>query len=256
MSAELECRMPGAAAGCFACCWFRHSSLLIRPSRRRASGSSLSPNKPPSFPASLHRRPLAPTRARVSHLLAGPRHRRGADTDEMEPATWMEGRSAHLPGAGADADVPDQSPGIRSRRHAAYRDHAARRPDSRWRRHLTGTASWMCCGSSCHPGSKELSLTLPVAKTTALNEKWHKLLNEERARAEQPSDAWSATASEKDNVITLHLKPASGKARLKQEPARGRKDHRIYRGWLVRHRQAANHRASRRREPDHHAEEA
>ncbi|MEQ1854778.1 MAG: protein-disulfide reductase DsbD domain-containing protein, partial [Chthoniobacteraceae bacterium] len=78
---------------------------------------------------------------------------------------------------------------------------------------LTGTASWMCCGSSCHPDSKELSLTLTIAKTTALNEKWHRLLDDERARAERPSDAWSATASEKDNGITLHLKPVSSKAR-------------------------------------------
>lgn len=79
---------------------------------------------------------------------------------------------------------------------------------------LTGTASWMCCGRSCHPGSKELSLTLPVAKASALNEKWHKLLNEERARAEQPSDAWSSTASEKGNRITLRVTPVSDEARI------------------------------------------
>lgn len=79
---------------------------------------------------------------------------------------------------------------------------------------LTGTASWMCCGRTCHPGAKELSLRLSVAMESALDEKWHKLLNEERARAEQPSKAWSASASEKDNVITLRLKPASANARL------------------------------------------
>ncbi len=79
---------------------------------------------------------------------------------------------------------------------------------------LSANASWMCCGNSCHPGSKELSLTLPVAETTELNSKWHKLLDQERARAEQTSDAWSATASEKGETITLNLKPASTEARV------------------------------------------
>jgi DsbC/DsbD-like thiol-disulfide interchange protein len=79
---------------------------------------------------------------------------------------------------------------------------------------LTGKASWMCCGNSCHPGSMDLSLTLPVAETSALNEKWHKLLNEERARAEQTSDAWTAEAREKGETVTLMLKPATAEARL------------------------------------------
>ncbi len=78
---------------------------------------------------------------------------------------------------------------------------------------LTGTASWMCCGNSCHPGSMELSLTLPVAATAELNSKWHKLLEAERARAEQSSDAWTSTASEKGDTITLTLKPATAEAR-------------------------------------------
>lgn len=79
---------------------------------------------------------------------------------------------------------------------------------------LSGTASWMCCGKSCHPGSMELSLTLPVAATAEVNAKWHKLLDAERARAEQSSDAWTATASEKGNAITLVVRPATGGARV------------------------------------------
>ena len=79
---------------------------------------------------------------------------------------------------------------------------------------LTGTASWMCCGNSCHPGSMELSLTLPVAETAELNSKWHKLLDEELARVEQSSEAWTATASETGQTITLSLKPATAMARL------------------------------------------
>lgn len=79
---------------------------------------------------------------------------------------------------------------------------------------LTGKASWMCCGNTCHPGSMDLSLTLPVAETAELNSKWHKLLNEERARVEQTSDAWTAAAIEKGDTITLSLKPATAEARL------------------------------------------
>ncbi len=78
---------------------------------------------------------------------------------------------------------------------------------------LAATASWMCCGTSCHPGWKELSLTLPVAEESALIPKWHKLLDGERARAERPGDEWSASAVEKDRTITLTIKPASAKAR-------------------------------------------
>ena len=79
---------------------------------------------------------------------------------------------------------------------------------------LTSKASWMCCSNSCHPGSMDLSLTLPVAEAATLSEKWHPLLNEERARAEQTSDAWTASASEKGETVTLTLQPATAEARL------------------------------------------
>ncbi|MCB1279337.1 protein-disulfide reductase DsbD domain-containing protein [Prosthecobacter sp.] len=79
---------------------------------------------------------------------------------------------------------------------------------------IGGKASWMCCGNTCHPGSMELTLMLPVAETAELNSKWHKLLDQERAHAERTSDAWSATASEKGETITLSLRPASAEARV------------------------------------------
>ena len=79
---------------------------------------------------------------------------------------------------------------------------------------LTGKASWMCCGNSCHPGSMDLILTLPVAETADVNEKWHKLLDAERARTERSSDAWTAAASEKGQTITLSLQRASAAARM------------------------------------------
>lgn len=83
---------------------------------------------------------------------------------------------------------------------------------------FSGRASWMCCGNSCNPGTKELSITLPVVVSqteVALNEKWHALFQAERARIERPSDAWTAsTVSEKDNILSFTLKPATSEARL------------------------------------------
>ncbi len=80
---------------------------------------------------------------------------------------------------------------------------------------LSGKAVWMCCGSSCHPGAMELSLTLPIADASMLNEKWHRLLEAERVLAERTSDAWKAEASEKGRVITLTLRPADARAALR-----------------------------------------
>lgn len=82
---------------------------------------------------------------------------------------------------------------------------------------LVGKASWMCCGNSCHPGAEDLSLALPVAEKASLNEKWHALLEAERARAEQPSDAWSAAVAEHEDLLTLTLKPATSEARITQD---------------------------------------
>lgn len=79
---------------------------------------------------------------------------------------------------------------------------------------LSGLASWMCCGNTCHPASMDLSLTLPVAATAEVNAKWHKLLDAERARAERTSNAWTSSVSEKGETITLILKPASAEARV------------------------------------------
>jgi thiol:disulfide interchange protein DsbD len=60
----------------------------------------------------------------------------------------------------------------------------------------------------------DLCISLPVAETSEVNEEWHRLLDEERARAERTSDAWIAAASEKGDTITLQLKPASAVARV------------------------------------------
>lgn len=79
---------------------------------------------------------------------------------------------------------------------------------------LTGKAVWMACSNTCHPGAKDLRLTLPVAQAADTNDKWHRLLDAERARAERTSDAWTSEASEKGDQITLILRPAKPEARL------------------------------------------
>lgn len=79
---------------------------------------------------------------------------------------------------------------------------------------LGGTASWMCCGNTCHPASLDLSLSLPVAASAGLDKQWHPLFEAERARAEQPSAAWTSTVTEKGDQITLILRPATPEARI------------------------------------------
>lgn len=78
---------------------------------------------------------------------------------------------------------------------------------------LRGRAAWMCCASTCHPGTLELSLSLPVASVSSPDPTWQPRFAQERARYAQPSDAWSAEASEQGLNVTLTLKPTSDKAR-------------------------------------------
>lgn len=78
---------------------------------------------------------------------------------------------------------------------------------------LRGRAAWMCCASTCHPGTLELSLTLPVASVSSPDPGWQSRFSQERARYAQPSDAWSAEAREEGLNVTLTLRPASDKAR-------------------------------------------
>jgi thiol:disulfide interchange protein DsbD len=80
---------------------------------------------------------------------------------------------------------------------------------------LSGQVSWMCCGSSCHPGAMNLSLNLPVAEKAALNARWHALIEAERSRAEHRSDAWTAEANEAGREITLTLRPVNASASLR-----------------------------------------
>ncbi len=82
---------------------------------------------------------------------------------------------------------------------------------------LSAKAVWMCCGRTCHPGVMDLTLTLPVAERSGVVEKWKRLLDAERARAERTSAAWAATVSETGRNLTLILKPVSSAARVTED---------------------------------------
>jgi len=82
---------------------------------------------------------------------------------------------------------------------------------------LTGKATWMCCGNTCHPGTLDLTLELPVGETSPLNEQWHPIFEKERAAFPQPSEAWTATAEERGMEVTLRLRPQDPCARRFQD---------------------------------------
>lgn len=78
---------------------------------------------------------------------------------------------------------------------------------------MQGKAAWMCCNQTCHPASKELRLTLPVAEKATLDARWHPVFQKERDAYAKPSKAWTATAKEKDLDVTLTIQTASDDAR-------------------------------------------
>lgn len=80
---------------------------------------------------------------------------------------------------------------------------------------LSGRAVWMCCAQSCHPGFKDLSLTLPIAADSPTPDpKWHPLFEKERAAHPRESSAWSSSARLlSDSQVELLLTPASSDAR-------------------------------------------
>lgn len=78
---------------------------------------------------------------------------------------------------------------------------------------LKGQASWMCCANTCHPDTKELSLTMPVAAKAESDARWHPVFARERAAYALPSTAWEAEATEKDLEVTLTLRPRTPQAR-------------------------------------------
>ncbi len=78
---------------------------------------------------------------------------------------------------------------------------------------LAGQAAWMACGNTCHPGTTQLSLAIPVAAQADPDPMWQPIFVKERAAYALPSDAWAASADEKGLNVTLVLRQASDKAR-------------------------------------------
>ena len=79
---------------------------------------------------------------------------------------------------------------------------------------LAGRASWMCCGNTCHPDFKDLSLDLTVKTDGGGHDpRWRPVFERERAVFPETSDAWSARAVQEKQTVTLTLKPEGAAAR-------------------------------------------
>lgn len=78
---------------------------------------------------------------------------------------------------------------------------------------LQGRASWMCCGRTCNPGVKDLSLELKVSEAPVLDEKWHTRF--EQARIAQPRRlaGWKPEAKRVGGEVHLRLTAMSDQAR-------------------------------------------
>lgn len=71
---------------------------------------------------------------------------------------------------------------------------------------LAGRASWMCCGRTCHPGFKDLSLALPVsAEPGAADERWSAAIARARASVPAPLEGWKAEAARHQGKVHLRL---------------------------------------------------
>lgn len=78
---------------------------------------------------------------------------------------------------------------------------------------LSGLASWMCCGNTCHPGSMRLALEMPVAAKAEPHARWAPLFEKERQAFARESPAWRAEAEEDGMKVTLTLRPEGDAAR-------------------------------------------
>ncbi|TAE78399.1 MAG: hypothetical protein EAZ65_05470 [Verrucomicrobia bacterium] len=75
---------------------------------------------------------------------------------------------------------------------------------------LTGKASWLACKEQCVPGRAALELTLPVATTTEIDPTRFADFAAADASLPQSHPAWTLTASESGDTVTLHLRPGPG----------------------------------------------
>ena len=78
---------------------------------------------------------------------------------------------------------------------------------------LKGKATWMACARTCHPGFKDLSLSLPVsAQSPAVDRKWAELFQAAAAAVATPCDQWKVTASTDGKELVMVVSPQSAEA--------------------------------------------
>jgi DsbC/DsbD-like thiol-disulfide interchange protein len=76
---------------------------------------------------------------------------------------------------------------------------------------LKAKATWMCCSRTCHPGSTELSLTLPVRKEPApVKTAWSPFFDQTRSQQALPSTDWTFSARAEKSAVTLSFTPPLG----------------------------------------------
>jgi DsbC/DsbD-like thiol-disulfide interchange protein len=70
---------------------------------------------------------------------------------------------------------------------------------------LTGKAAWMCCGRSCYPGHKTLTLRLPVAKRGSVDPELKRRFDLTRADQPQKTPHWKTDCTVADSVYHLSV---------------------------------------------------
>ncbi|MFK7910310.1 MAG: protein-disulfide reductase DsbD domain-containing protein [Akkermansiaceae bacterium] len=74
---------------------------------------------------------------------------------------------------------------------------------------LSAKTRWMCCAKNCHPGFKDFSLTLPVAKKTTPNPSSAKHFLTSRAELPKKNAPWITTLLSKPDAaeVIIRFKP-------------------------------------------------
>jgi thiol:disulfide interchange protein DsbD len=75
---------------------------------------------------------------------------------------------------------------------------------------LAARADWLVCRETCIPEGADLTLTLPVDKTSAPDPKWSDAIAATRAALPKPLAAWQASARGNGPTIALALMPPRG----------------------------------------------
>ncbi len=156
---------------------------------------------------------------------------RKADGDDRlpvpngDPSATSAGGAGGAGGAGADRDrvpVPNGAHGAPSASaSAAVHDRLPvpieTPPATVTPVTLAARVSWMCCGTSCFPGFKDLHLELPVSAAVPITDpRWRKAFKGTRTGRARPSDDWTVVAecSSQPPTLTLRIRPRTEAARV------------------------------------------